>query len=148
MQQKTEGGPDRVAVLQILAVEQRLLAVRGLPDAVDEQRGLFSISAQPLVIWGGPSDADALQGHLEVFVVQEPQDVDVLLVAGTSLECRAGMLKWRAVFASRDPPAPASRDCARSSCRPFMHQRRPICALGRHCCIVASSDLRRSAAGG
>ena len=111
MRQKTEGGPDRVAVLQVLAVEQRLLAVRGLPDAVDEQRGLFTISAQPLVTWGGPSDADALQGHLEVFVAQKPQGVDVLLVAGTSLECRAGMLKWRAVFASKDHPARVARLC-------------------------------------
>ena len=93
---RTEGGLQRTSVVQVLSVNQRLLTIRGLPDSPEEEPGLFDISAQPLQIWRGPDDGQELPAQLEVFLFQEPEDIDVLLVTGADPECRAAFRKWTA----------------------------------------------------
>jgi hypothetical protein len=93
---RTEGGTYRIAVLQVLAVEPRAIVVGGLPDSVDEQRGLFNVSAQPLEVWRPPDNADDLPYVLDALTHQQPQNLDTNLITGTEGGCREGLRKWRA----------------------------------------------------
>ena len=72
----TQAREYRLAVVQVLAVQRRMLAVRGVPAGVGEVNHTTVVMCQPLELWGS-GDMDMARQELEVFVLQEPQKLDL-----------------------------------------------------------------------
>ena len=96
---RTEADDYRMAVVQVLAIQCRLLSVRGLPKAVGEENLMMGVTCQPLEVWGS-SELDMDRRHLEVFPLQEPQEMDLLLVCGTDPAMRCMIRRWLPAAAS------------------------------------------------
>jgi hypothetical protein len=92
----TIGNPadiDDSLVMQVLGLETRNVLAetyKGSPDT----KGLYMLSAQPLTRWAS-FHSDAAANVLDVYMVEDPSDIDVLALCGDMADSRSLFLQWQ-----------------------------------------------------
>ena len=94
-----ETGEVAVQAFQLLDLERKNIIVRPFVSLDDEAElsGLFTVTAQPLELWGGGDQnvqGDLLQ-TLNAFVLQEPSKIDIITACGAQLRCRHDIYLWQ-----------------------------------------------------
>lgn len=91
-----EEGGEADQMFQVLALESRMVLVATYKGNDDDQDvGLFKVTVQPLERWNPASErVSSKQGGFEdAFVLQEPTEVDVLMLCGGATD-RSRWLRW------------------------------------------------------
>lgn len=92
-----EDGGYGFQAFQVLDLERRNIITRPFVDTADELEleGLYTISMQPLEVWGHSSTQEP-GDTLETFVYLDPMKIDIIAACGADPDSRKSLYAWEA----------------------------------------------------